>query len=310
MNKKTVIVTGGAGFLGSHLVPALIKQDYNVVVIDNLVNGKKENVPKDIWHCTADIRNREDVMTFFRSVAEKNGGVDGVFHLAALPRVQYSIDYPREARSVNVEGLENVFEAAAAIKARRLVYSASSSAYGDQEELPFREDMKPNPMSPYANHKLYGEHVARTYALHYGLQTVSLRYFNIYGPGADPNGPYAQAGIKFVHLRSQGKPLTIFGDGNQTRDIVHVRDVARANIAALQSLLVGEGEVINIGSGKNTSVLELARMIGGKIVHLPARKEPKHTLASISKAEAYLNWRPEVSREEGIAELKKIHGIE
>ncbi len=313
--KKVAIVTGGAGFLGSHLVAKLIELGYRVAVIDNLVSGKRENLPVDLWVCTVDIRDRHSTATFFKSVAEKYGRIDGVFHLAALPRVQFSIDNHDEAHGVNVNGLINVFDAAAAAGAKKLVYSASSSAYGDQDELPLHEDMLPRPMSPYAYQKYLGEHVARNYALHEklgkGMKTVSLRYFNIYGPGADPNGPYAQAIIKFVELRRQGKKMTIFGDGKQTRDSVHVRDVARANILALMSPKVGKGEVINIGSGRNVSVLEMAKMIGGRdYVFLPARLEPRDTRADVSRAKQLLNWSPSITLEQGIAELKKIYGIQ
>jgi UDP-glucose 4-epimerase len=313
-DKKVAIVTGGAGFLGHHLVKGLIDNGYRVAVIDNLSNGKRDNLPKDLWVCTNDIRDRESTTTFFRSVVEKYGRIDGVFHLAALPRVQFSIDYPREAHDVNVNGLINVFDAAALMGAKRLVYSASSSVYGDQETLPLHEGMVPRPMSPYAYQKYMGEHVARNYALHEklgrGMKTVSLRYFNIYGPGADPNGAYAQFIIKSVHRRMNGQTITVTGDGLQSRDSVHVRDVVRANIRALESNRVGKGEVINIGSGRNYSVLDMANMIGGKIEFIAPRIEPKHTRAEIIKASELLGWKPSITLEEGIAELKKIHGIE
>ncbi|MDE2116963.1 MAG: SDR family NAD(P)-dependent oxidoreductase, partial [Patescibacteria group bacterium] len=253
--KKTVIVTGGAGFLGSHLVPALIDKGYHVHVIDNLVAGKRSHVPKAAIFHKLDIRDREKLFSLFSKIASEEGGIHGVFHLAALPRVQFSIDHPEEAHSVNIDGMINVFEAARRAGTRRVIYSASSSVYGDQKDLPLHEGMVPNPMSPYAMQKHYGEFVALNYALHYGLPSVSLRYFNIYGPNADPNGPYAQAIIKFIYSRKQGKPLPIINDGTQTRDSVHARDVVRANVLALESEKVGKGEVINIGSGTNVSVL-------------------------------------------------------
>ncbi|HEU5114273.1 MAG TPA: SDR family NAD(P)-dependent oxidoreductase [Candidatus Paceibacterota bacterium] len=315
-NSKNVIVTGGAGFLGSHLVPALLEEGYTVYVIDNLVAGKRENVPEGAIFHELDIREKDAVEGLFKNIAEK-GGIHGVFHLAALPRVQFSIDHPEEASSVNVVGLHNVFEAARKAKARRIVYSASSSAYGDQESLPLHENMIPNPMSPYAVHKHYGELLARQIALHHGIETVSLRYFNIYGPNADPNGPYAQAIIKFVHQRAKGEPLTIINDGEQTRDSVHARDVRRANILALTSNKVGKGEVINIGSGRNASVRDVAEMILGEPLvegknfrFAGTRVEPKHTRASIDRAKILLDWEPEITLEEGIAELKRLHGLE
>ncbi len=307
--KKTVIVTGGAGFLGSHLVRALLKKGYKVVVIDNLVNGKIENIPHEADHYAVDIRNKFALENIFVEEFRKEP-VWGVFHLAALPRVQFSIDNYEEAKSVNVDGLENVFATAKKFGVRRIVYSASSSAYGEQESFPLVESLAPNPMSPYATHKLYGEFVAKNYALHYGLETVSLRYFNIYGPDADPNGPYAQAIIKFIHQRKQGKKMTITGDGSQTRDSVHVSDVVRANILAFESDVVGKGEVMNIGSGRNVSVLDMAKMIGGdEYEFIASRVEPKHTKADIRKAKELLGWEPEVSLEEGIKDLKKRNSM-
>ncbi len=310
--QKNVIVTGGAGFLGSHLVPALMKQGYRVVVVDNLWAGRESNIPEGAGFAKVDITKRDKLFAVFKEVSE-NGGIHGVFHLAALPRVQFSIDFHAKAHSVNVNGLINVFDAAAEFGAKKLVYSASSSAYGDQDSLPLHEGMVPNPMSPYAAQKHYGEIMARNYALHEklgkGMKTVSLRYFNIYGPGADPNGPYAQFIIKSVDRRKNGKTITITGDGLQTRDSVHVRAVVRANILALKSSKVGKGEVINIGSGRDVSVLDMAKMIGGEIEFIAPRIEPKHTLADIRKAEELLGWKPTVTLEEGIAELKEIYGI-
>jgi UDP-glucose 4-epimerase len=305
INKKTVIVTGGAGFLGSHLVPALLEKGYKVHVVDNLVAGKMEHVPEGATFHMLDIRDAEKLTKLFTSV----GPIFGVFHLAALPRVQFSIDNPEEAHGVNVDGMINVFRAAASAKARRIVYSASSSAYGDQDKLPLNEGMLPNPMSPYALHKLYGEYLVKLYSMHYNLPGVSLRYFNIYGPNADPKGAYAQAIIKFIDQRSKGQPLTVTGDGLQSRDSVHARDVVRANIAALEKEGVGKGEVINIGSGKQFSVLDVARMIGGEITFIAPRVEPRHTQADVSKADELLGWKPQVGLEEGITELKKLYSI-
>lgn len=303
--KKRVIVTGGAGFVGSTLVPALIKEGYEVHVIDNLVSGKKERVPKDAKLHTVDIRNVKALDDIFASLSP----IYCVFHLAALPRVPFSIDYPVESHDTNVNGLLNVFESARKVKARRIVYSASSSAYGDQSKMPLREDMTPNPRSPYAVQKHYGELLARQYHLHYGMEVVCLRYFNVFGPNFDPNGPYAMAIGKFLTARKEGRSLTVTGDGSQTRDCVHASDVARANILAAQSKKVGKGEVINIGSGKNPSILEIAKLIGGEVVHIAPRFEPHDTLADITKAKKLLGWQPKISLEKGIAELKKLHRI-
>lgn len=305
-SKKVALVTGGAGFLGSTLVPALIQEGFTVHVVDSLISGKKERVPKEARFHQVDIQDAQALDKAFAAA----GTIDCVFHLAALPRVQFSIDNPKEAHGTNVDGLLNVFEAARKHKVRRIVYSASSSAYGDQTTMPLTEDMKPNPMSPYAVHKYYGELIAKQYSMHYGLETVSLRYFNIFGPHFDPNGPYAMAIGKFLTQAKKGESLTVTGDGSQTRDCVFATDVARANILAATSDKVGKGEVINIGSGVNPSILSLARMIGGKnIVHVAPRVEPHDTLANIARAKKLLGWKPEVTIEQGIAQLKKDMGI-
>ena len=205
---KKIVVTGGAGFFGSTLVPELLKAGYEVHVVDNLSAGKSEHVPKEATLHQIDIRDEDALNKLFLSL----GDIHGVFHLAALPRVQFSIDHPKEAHSVNIDGLLNVFNASTKAKARRLVYSAFSSGYGNQETLPLHEGLVPNPMSPYAAQKYYGEIMAKNYALHYALPTVSLRYFNLFGPNYDPNGAYPQAIGLFLHLKSQGKSLNVSGD--------------------------------------------------------------------------------------------------
>ncbi|MBY0472807.1 NAD-dependent epimerase/dehydratase family protein [Patescibacteria group bacterium] len=303
--KGTIVVTGGAGFLGSHLCPALVKEGYSVHVVDTLVAGKREHVPEGAVLHEIDIRNVEALRQLFGSL----GPITGLFHLAALPRVQYSIDYPVEAHDVNINGAMNVLLAARDAKVGRVVYSASSSAYGDQDTLPLHEKMLPQPKSPYALQKYTDEHYCRVFSEVYGLPTVSLRYFNLYGPNSDPNGPYAQAIIKFLYQRKEGKPITITGDGEQTRDCVHVSDVVRANILALTSPNVGKGEVINIGSGEAVSINEIARMVGGETVHIEPRIEPRHTRADITKAKELLGWSPAIRPEDGIAELKASLGI-
>jgi len=301
-NGVKVVVTGGAGFIGSHVVDALIIKGFTVHVIDNLSSGKKEQVhPKAIFH-KADIRKLETIQPIIK-------GATYVFHLAAVPRVQYSIEHPAETNEVNVSGTLNVLIAAKEGGVKRVIYSASSSAYGDQKKMPLVETMIPNPKSPYGLQKHVGELYARVFSEVHGLETVSLRYFNVYGSRLDPSGAYALAIGKFLRQRKEGKSITIWGDGTQTRDFTHVRDVVRANLLASESKKVGKGEVLNIGAGRNFSVNELAGLIGGKVVHEPPRIEPHDTLADNSLAKKLLGWKPEVSLEEGIAELKKEFGI-
>ena len=292
------VVVGGAGFIGGHLVDALLGEGWDVDVIDNLISGKREHVPPPARLHVVDIRNYDDIFPVIR-------GADYVFHLAALPRVQFSIDEPLETHGVNATGTLNVLLASKNGGVKRVVYSASSSAYGDQETLPLREDFRPSPVSPYGLQKYIGEEYARVFSEVYGLSTVSLRYFNVYGSRLDPEGPYALVIGKFLKQKNEGSPLTITGDGEQTRDFTHVRDVVRANILAAQSDRVGRGEAINIGSGRNVSMNKLAELIGGRIEYIEARKEPRHTLADRSRAKTLLGWEPTVTLEDGLLELKE-----
>lgn len=298
-NKKIkIVVVGGAGFIGSHVADALISRDFEVHILDNLSGGKMENVnPKAVFH-KADIRKPAEIAPIIK-------GAKYVFHLAALPRVQYSIEHPLETHEVNVTGTQNVLIACKEGGVKRVIYSASSSAYGDQKVMPLVETMTPNPKSPYGLHKYVGEVYMKLWSEVYGLETVSLRYFNVYGPRINPDGAYPLAIGKFLKQRQAGKSLTIWGDGTQTRDFTHVRDVVNANLLAMEGKKVGKGEVINIGAGKNFSINKVAELIGGPVVHEPPKIEPHDTLADNSLAEKLLGWTPQVSLEEGIAELKK-----
>lgn len=300
---KKVIVTGGAGFIGSNLVDALLHEGFEVHVIDDLSSGKKEHVnPKATLH-VKDIRNLSDIQPIFDAATY-------VFHLAALPRVQFSIEHPRETHEVNVTGTMNVLITSKEAGVKRVIYSASSSAYGDQPTMPLQEDMQPSPKSPYGLQKYVGEVYCRVWSTVYGLETVSLRYFNVYGPRLNPEGAYALVIGKFLKQRKEGGSMTITGNGNQTRDFTHVKDVVRANILAATSEKVGKGEVINIGAGKNQSINKIAELIGGSIEYIPARLEPKDTLADNSKARLLLHWIPQVPVEDGISQLKKEWSIE
>lgn len=300
---QKVVVTGGAGFIGSHLVRALVAEGYDTHSIDNYVGGRfPERVTEGATYHEGDIRNIETLKSVF---------VDAeiVFHTAALPRVQYSLEHPLETHEVNVTGTVNVLQAAMERGVTRVVYSASSSAYGNQTKMPLTESMIAHPMSPYALHKYIGEQYCQLYSDVFGLETVSLRYFNVYGPHADPFGAYALVVAKFIQQRVEKVPLTIAGDGKNTRDYTHVRDIVRANILASTADTVGKGEVLNLGGGHNVTVLEIAERVGGEKVHIEARLEPKDTLADTSKAKELLGWEPTIAFSEGVAELKQIAGI-
>ena len=298
-----VIVTGGAGFIGSHIVDALVARGDEVHVVDDYSGGRREDRinPKATYH-EVDIREYE-------KLAPIVAGAEYVFHEAAVPRVPYSIEHPLETFSVNVQGTASVLRAAKEGGVKRLVYAASSSAYGDQDTLPLSEDMAARPKSPYGLQKYVGELSCRLWSDVYGLPTVSLRYFNVYGPKFDPEGAYALVIGKFFKQRLAGQPLTVTGDGTQTRDYTHVRDIVQANLLAAESPKVGLGEVVNIGAGRNVSVNDLAAMIGGPSVHIEPRLEPHDTRADNRKAKELLGWEPKVTLEDGIAELKKEMGI-
>jgi len=297
-----VLVTGGAGFIGSNLTDALVERGFDVHVVDNLSNGKIENVnPCAAFH-KADIRNFEEITPFFE-------GVKYVFHTAALPRVMQSFDDPRTTHEVNVTGTLNVLLACRDANVGRVVYSASSSAYGDQEFFPLHEGIDARPMHPYGLQKYVGEQWAKLFHQLFGLSVISLRYFNVYGERAPTEGAYAQAIARFLSQRQKGEPLTIVPDGKQSRDVVHVRDVVRANILAATAGNINGYELINIGGGKDYTVLEMAEIIGGPRVFIEPRIEPRRSLADTTKAQKLLGWHPEITLEEGIAELKTAYGI-
>ncbi|MBU1291948.1 NAD-dependent epimerase/dehydratase family protein [Patescibacteria group bacterium] len=296
---KRYLVIGGAGFIGSNLTDELIQLKQQVIILDNLSTGKKENINLKAKFVKADIRNLKQISPYFKNI-------DGVFLLAALPSIQYSIDFPVEANRNNVEGVLNVLEASQKENIKRIVYSSSCSIYGDPNKLPVKETANPDPLSPYALQKYIGEEYCRLFSTIHNLETVSLRYFNVYGPRMDNKGAYTSALSIFMKQKANNQPLTITGDGTQTRDLIHVNDIAKANILAMNSKKVGQGEAINIGSGKNYSINQIAKMISDKIKYISPRIEPHDSLADNSLAKKLLNWQPKMKLEQGIRELLKI----
>jgi len=296
-----VIVTGGAGFIGSNLTDELIAKGFEVHVLDNLSGGKREQVnPQAIFH-EMDITDYEAIKPLFV-------GIDYVFHLAALPRVQFSIEYPLATNEANVVGTLDVLLASKEAGVKKVIYSASSSAYGDQPVMPLVETMSAHPKSRTRLQKYIGEMYCRVFSQVYNLPTVCLRYFNVYGPHQNDEGAYALVIAKFLKQKKAGEKLTIIGDGSQTRDFTSVHDVVQANILAMEKEVSG-GEVFNIGAGRNFSIKTVAELIGGEIEYLPARLEPHDTLADNTKAREILSWIPAVKLEDGIAELKEILGV-
>jgi len=293
------LVTGGAGFIGSNLVDALIEKGHEVSVIDNLSTGKRENLNPRAKFFEEDLRNFERIRPIF-------DGVDFVFHEAALPRIPLSIQKPRESNDINIGGTLNALIASKEAGVKKFIYAASSSATGGNAALPMREDAPCRPLNPYALQKYVGELYCKIFSDIYGLKTVSLRYFNVYGPRQPREGAYAPVIGIFLTQKKEGKPITITGDGGQTRDFTHVFDVARANILAMESEKTGSGEVINIGAGNNHSINEIAKMIGGNIEYAPLPKgEMRDTLADIAKAKELLGWQPKMKLEDGVRDLIK-----
>lgn len=320
------LVTGGAGFIGSHIVDALVANGHDVVVLDNLSSGHRENladVIARIEFIQGDVRDAEACLKTAK-------GCDGIFHEAALVSVPDSINRPRDNHDINITGTLNILEAARASGVKRVVFASSAAIYGDNPELPKRETMLPEPKSPYALAKLAGEHYLKVYAECFGLETIALRYFNVFGPRQDPSSMYSGVISIFSERIAKGLPITIYGDGQQTRDFISVADVVQANLLAMQvgcqkSEVKGQRSVqplathhlspatfsvFNVATGKAMSLLELLdtlEAITGKKVprsFAPARPgDIQHSLADISKARKVLGYNPAVEFKEGLGNL-------
>lgn len=296
------LVTGGAGFIGSNLTDRLIELGHSVVVIDNLSTGKLDNVnPKAefVNKCLTDLE--EDFLI--------GKGIDVVFHLAALARVQPSIKDPINFNEHNVTATLKLLYASHKAKIKRVVYSASSSAYGDATTFPTPETHSINPLSPYGLQKLIGEQYCKVFSEVYDLDTCSLRYFNVYGEKMNLDGAYCLAIGIFAKQMLEGKPLTITNDGNQRRDFTYVQDVVDANILAATLDTPLNGEVFNIGNGNNYSINEVADMLGGTKTYGVKVLEPFQTLADNTKAKEILGWEPKGDLPKWIQQYKKNLGI-
>jgi len=302
------LVTGGAGFIGSNLVDRLIEDGHKVQVWDDLSTGNKLNVNPFAYFVNCDIAGnyeaRKQLMSEFKP--------DVIFHLAAKARVQPSIENPIEFHNTNVNGTLNLLNMAVEVGVKRFIFSSSSSVYGDveQEDLPTTETTELNPMSPYALHKQIGEQYCKLYSKLYGLETASLRYFNVYGERQPTEGAYMLVVPIFMQQRLNNKPMTIRGDGEQKRDFTYVGDVVDANIKVATSKIKWEGDVFNIGNGDNRSVNQIAEMIGGETVNVEPVIEPKETLADNGKAQFILDWKPTVKIEDWMIGYKKDFDLE
>jgi nucleoside-diphosphate-sugar epimerase len=297
------LVTGGAGFIGSHLVERLVGDGHDVVVLDDFSTGRMDNIAafegRQLRVVEGDVRKPKDV-------EKAMAGAQFVLHEAALPSVGRSVEDPIASNAVNVDGTLNVLMAARALKVKRVVYASSSAAYGDTPTLPKVEGMAPQPMSPYAASKLAGEHYARVFHMNYGLETVCLRYFNVFGPRQDPESDYAAVVPKFVTMMLDRKKPFVYGDGKQTRDFTYVENVVEANLAACTAGKA-PGEVLNIACGDRVTISGLANMIGEAVGWTcepklkPARSgDVRHSLADITRAQDVLGYRVRVSLAEGL----------
>ncbi len=298
-----VVVTGGAGFIGSHLAESLSSRGYHVIIIDDLSTGKKENIEP--------LLNRDNVefirgsVTNFPLLSELFQNAEYVFHQAAIPSVPRSMENPYASHEANITGTLDVLLAARDNAVKKVIYASSSAVYGDTPTLPKREDMMPYPLSPYAVTKLAGEYYCQIFQEVYKLPTVCLRYFNIYGPGQDPNSQYAAVIPNFIKRSCEGNPPVIFGDGEQTRDFTFVKDAVEANILAAQSDACG---LFNISRGESITINRLAELVielvGNKVK--PIHQDPRpgdirHSLADISKAKTF-GYEPKYGLEVGLAE--------
>lgn len=300
--QKLYLVTGGAGFIGSHITEALVKRGERVRVLDNLMTGKRENLAHlldRIEFIEGDIRDLEATR---RAVAD----VNIVFHEAAIPSVPRSVADPVLNHDANVNGTFNVLLAARDAKVKRVVFAASSSAYGDTETLPKHEAMMPTPLSPYAAAKLVGEFYCQTFTRVYGLETVALRYFNVFGPRQDPTSPYSGVISKFVTALLNNQTPTIYGDGEQSRDFTYIENVVDANLRAAEAP-EASGYVMNVGIGQrvtlNQLLAELQTIIGTNLKPNYGETragDVRHSLAAIERAEKLLGYRPLVALAEGL----------
>lgn len=300
MKRTKVVVTGGAGFIGSHIVEHWINEGAEVHIIDNLRSGFLSNVglfPHAVFH-NVSVTEREKVFKILENA-------DYVHHLAAMISVPESVDKPLECVEININGLLNVLDACRENGVKKIVFSSSAAIYGENPESPKRTDMRPEPKSPYGITKLDGEYYLQIYNEQYGIGAVSLRYFNVFGPRQDPRSQYAAAVPIFISKALKNEPITIYGDGEQTRDFIFVNDVVKANVLSATSESVNG--IFNVALGKASSINEIAKGIiqitesKSEIVYLPVRKgDIKHSLAEVSETRDKLNFMPDYSLQSGL----------
>jgi UDP-glucose 4-epimerase len=296
LNKKKIIITGGAGFIGSHLAEKLVKMGFEVIVIDNLSIGRKSNISKlrnKITFVKKDIRNFERIQYLFKNI-------DCVFHLAALADIVPSIDNPDDYYSTNVTGTFNVLKACKLHNIKRIIYTASSSCYGIPNKYPTSENSAIDPRYPYALTKRLGEEMVLHYGKVYKINVTSLRLFNVYGIRARTSGTYGAVFGVFLAQKLAKKPFTVVGNGKQKRDFTYVSDVVDAMILVSKSKKLN-GEILNIGSGKTVNINRIVQLLKGNVIKIPKRPgEPEITFADIKKITSKTSWKPKINIEKGV----------
>jgi len=299
------LVTGGAGFIGSHLVEALVERGEHVRVLDDFSTGRRENLSAVAEHIELLKGDVTDPETVERAMA----ACDYVLHLAAIASVEASLKEPQRTHRINVGGTLNVLEAARRIRVRRVVFASTTALYGDHTALPLREELPPHPLSPYAASKVAGEAYCRAFHASYGLPTVALRFFNVYGPRQDPANPYSGVVSIFAARLTRGDRPIIYGDGKQTRDFVYVADIVRAMLLACEREAAAGG-IFNIAGGEQTSVLQLAAELNQVLdtnltpIFAPARNgEVRFSQGDARRARQVLAWEPRISLREGLSRL-------
>ena len=298
MKFKNSVITGGAGFVGSNLVDRLVSIGHKVIVLDNFVSGKKSNLShhseKNVKIIKIDISDK-NLDKYFKKA-------DYIFHLAALAEIIPSFKDPNKYFKNNVIGTLNVLKAAKKVKIKKLIYAASSSCYGTPKKFPTSEKDKIDLKHPYAETKFIGEELVMRYASIFKMPNISFRFFNVYGPRLNVSGQYSAVIGNFLTQTKNRKPLTVVGDGKQTRDFIHVDDLINAFIQVIKSKSVNK--IYNLGSGKRTSINTIAKIFGGKKKFIPIRPgEPKNSVANIKKVKKEINWKPKISIEQGIKNL-------
>lgn len=295
---KKALVTGGAGFIGSNLVDLLLEKDYEVMVVDN-----ESANSHDEYYWNSNAKNYKfDVSEHTSTLTEMCEGCDYIFHLASDVSIPYCIENPDKSYLNNVSSLCSVLEAARHARVDKVIFSSTAAIYGLTNKVCIETDI-PDPLNSYSVSKLSGEYLMRMYSDLYNVHTVTLRYFNVYGPRQPKTGQYAPVMGIFSEQKKQGKSLTVVGDGMQTRDFVHVSDIASANLTVAEKNVDQYGQIYNVGTGRATSVKKIARMISDDIIHLPPRPaEARHSLANISKIKRVYGWESKVKLEDWIAE--------